>query len=61
MQSNDDFLTLEEAAKLTGFSHWSIRRWVGTRLTRYESMGRILVSRVELLALVEPKKVETQA
>jgi len=61
MQSNDDFLTLEEAAKLTGFSHWSIRRWVGTRLTRYESMGRILVSRVELLALVEPEKVETQA
>ena len=61
MQSNDDFLTLEEAAKLTGFSHWSIRRWVGIRLTRYESMGRILVSRVELLALVEPKKVETQA
>jgi hypothetical protein len=61
MQSNNDFLTLEEAAKLTGFSHWSIRRWVGTRLTRYESMGRILVSRAELLALVEPKKVGRRA
>lgn len=58
MQSNSDFLTLDEAAKLTGFSHWSIRRWVGTKLTRYESMGRILVNRVELLALVKPKKSE---
>ena len=57
MQSNNDFLTLEEAAKLTGFSHWSIRRWVGARLTRYESMGRVLVSRAELLELVKPKKV----
>ena len=60
MQSNNDFLTLEEAAKLTGFSHWSIRRWVGARLTRYESMGRVLVSRAELLELVKPKKVEAQ-
>lgn len=58
MQSNSDFLTLDEAAKLTGFSHWSIRRWAGTKLTRYESMGRILVNRVELLALVKPKKSE---
>lgn len=58
MQSNSDFLTLDEAARLTGFSHWSIRRWVGTKLTRYESMGRILVNRVELLALVKPKKSE---
>lgn len=60
MQSNNDFLTLEEAAKLTGFSHWSIRRWVGARLTRYESMGRVLVSRAELLELVKPKKVVAQ-
>lgn len=58
MRSNDDFLTLDEAARLTGFSHWSIRRWVGTKLTRYESMGRVLVSRTELLELVKPKKVE---
>jgi hypothetical protein len=58
MQSNDDFLTVDEAARLTGFSHWSIRRWVGTRLTRYEAMGRVLVSRTELLELVKPKKAE---
>jgi excisionase family DNA binding protein len=57
MQSNNDFLTVDEAAKLTGFSHWSIRRWVGARLTRFESMGRVLVSRAELLELVKPKKV----
>jgi hypothetical protein len=49
MQSNDDFVTVDEAARLTGFSHWSIRRWAGTRLTRYESVGRVLVSRAELL------------
>jgi hypothetical protein len=59
--SANDFLTVDEAARLTGFSHWSIRRWVGTRLTRYESMGRILVSRVELIELVKPKKAEGQA
>jgi hypothetical protein len=58
---NDDFLTVDEAARLTGYSHWSIRRWVGTRLTRYESMGRVLVSRAELLELVKPKKAEGQA
>ncbi len=56
MQRNDEFLTLDEAAQLTGFSHWSIRRWVGTRLTRYTSMGRVLVSREELLELVRPKR-----
>lgn len=60
MQSNDDFLTVDEAARLTGFSHWSIRRWVGVRLTRYESLGRVLVSRVELLELVKPKKAKGQ-
>ena len=57
MQSNEEFLTVDQAAQLSGFSHWSIRRWVGTQLTRYESLGRVLVSRAELLELVKPKKV----
>ena len=56
MQGNKNFLTVDEAARLTGFSHWSIRRWLGTKLTRYESMGRVLVSRAELLELVKPKR-----
>lgn len=60
MQNIDGFVTVDDAARLTGFSHWSIRRWVGTRLTRYESMGRVLVSRTELLELVKPKKVEAE-
>lgn len=59
MQSNDDFLSIEAAARLTGYSHWSVRRWVGTKLTRYESLGRVLVSRTELLELVKPKKTNT--
>ena len=58
MQSGSEFLTVDEAAQLTGYSHWSIRRWVGTKLTRYESLGRVLVSRTELLELVKPKKAE---
>lgn len=64
MKSNDntnEFLTVDEAAQLAGMSHWTIRRWTGTRLARYESMGRVLVSRVELLELVKPKKVEGRA
>ena len=61
MRKNDDFLTVDEAARLTGYSHWSIRRWVGTELTRYESRGRVLVSRAELLELVKPKRAEGQA
>jgi hypothetical protein len=58
MQSEADFLTVDEAALLTGFSHWTIRRWVGTKLTRFESMSRVLVSRTELLELVKPQRIE---
>lgn len=60
MQKIDGFVTVDDAARLTGFSHWSIRRWVGSKLTRYESMGRVLVSRAELLDLVKPRKVEAE-
>jgi len=63
MQSNDDFLTVDEAARLTGFSHWSIRRWLSTsppKLTRYKIGSRIVVSRSELLVLMEPRKVESR-
>jgi excisionase family DNA binding protein len=63
MQSNVDFLTVEEAARLTGFSHWSIRRWLSTsppKLARYKIGSRIVVSRSELLALLEPRKVESK-
>jgi hypothetical protein len=57
-----DFLTVDEAARLTGFSHWSIRRWLSTsppKLTRYKIGNRTVVSRTELLELVKPKKVES--
>jgi hypothetical protein len=59
-----DFLTVDEAARLTGFSHWSIRRWLSTsppKLTRYKIGNRTVVSRTELLELVKPKKVESYA
>jgi excisionase family DNA binding protein len=59
MQSKEDFLTVDEAARLTGFSHWSIRRWLRVspgKLTRYKIGSRVVVSRSELLALLEPKK-----
>ncbi len=52
------FMTVEEAARLVGRSHWTIRRWleIGGRLTRYKSLNRTVVSRSELLALVVPKQ-----
>ena len=58
MQTNsDDFLTVEEAARLAGRSHWTIRRWLepGGTLTRYKSLNRTVVSRSELTELVKPK------
>lgn len=57
---NMDFLTVDEAAQLVGLSHWTIRRWLetGGKLTRYKAASRIVVNRIELLALVKPKKAE---
>jgi hypothetical protein len=63
MQNNNDFLTVDEAARLTGFSHWSIRRWLSTsppRLTRYKIGARTVINRAELLELVKPQKVEAR-
>ena len=60
MQSNDGFLTVDEAARLVGLSHWTIRLWLQKgRLARYKSgPTRTVVSRSELVELVKPKKVE---
>lgn len=55
--AHDGFVTIDEAANLSGLSHWSIRRMLSrARLTRYRSCGRVLVQREELLELVRPKK-----
>jgi hypothetical protein len=58
----NDFIDVEEAARLVGRSHWAIRRWLqpGGTLTRYKSLNRTVVSRAELLELVKPKKEETK-
>lgn len=59
MQCNEEFVSVEEAARLTGFSHWSIRRWLGAsppKLTRYKIGSRTVINRAELLELVKPKK-----
>lgn len=55
-----DFLTVDEAARLVGRSHWTIRRWLepGGKLTRYKSASRTVVSRAELTELVKPKRAE---
>ncbi len=57
--NSTDFISVEEAARVVNRSHWTIRRWLepGGRLTRYKSLNRTVVSRSELLALVEPKQV----
>ena len=56
----NDFLSVDEAARLVGLSHWTIRLWLQKgRLTRYKSgPARTVVSRSELLELVKPKKAE---
>jgi excisionase family DNA binding protein len=53
----EDFLTVDEAAKLAGYSHWTIRRWLDLgRLTRYRIGVRVAVNRAEILELVKPRK-----
>ena len=57
-ENADSFVTIDEAAQLVGHSHWTIRLWLRkSLLTRYKSGSRIVVSRSELLSLLEPKKV----
>lgn len=59
MHSNGEFLTVDQAANLVRLSHWTIRRWLAAgKLTRYKAISRTVVSRAELLALLEPKKTE---
>lgn len=61
MERAIDFVTVDEAATLVGLSHWTIRRWLELgKLTRYKAASRTMVSRTELLALLEPKKVGTR-
>lgn len=57
----DEFLTVDEAAELAGLSHWTIRKYIKfSKLQRYVSGSRIVVSRAELLELLRPKKAEGQ-
>jgi excisionase family DNA binding protein len=54
-----DFLTVDEAAQLVGLSHWTIRLWLHeAKLTRYKSASRTVVSRIELLELVRPRRTK---
>jgi excisionase family DNA binding protein len=57
----DEFLTVDEAARLAGLSHWTIRLWLHKRrLTRFKSASRTVVKRSELLELLKPKKAEQE-
>jgi excisionase family DNA binding protein len=50
-----DFVTVDEAARLVGLSHWTVRSWLHKGLlTRYKSGSRTVVSRLELLERVRP-------
>jgi hypothetical protein len=65
MQTDDnpnDFITVEQAARIAGRSHWAIRRWLqpGGQLTRYKSLNRTVVSRAEVSELVKPKKEDAK-
>lgn len=55
------FLTVEEAARLVGRSHWTIRLWQAKgRLTRFKVGSRTVVSRTELVELVNAKQGKDQ-
>lgn len=55
--TDQKFLTVEEAAQLVGLSHWAIRRWIQKGLlTKFKVRQRTIVSRRELLALLEPTR-----
>lgn len=56
-----EFIGVDEAAKLVGRSHWTVRRWLSIgQLTRYKSGSRVVVSRPQLLSLVQPRKEAKQ-
>jgi|GEM_PF-4729147 excisionase family DNA binding protein len=55
----EDFLTVDEAARRAGISHWTVRSWLQKGLlTRYKSAFRTVVSEPELLSLLKPKRTE---
>jgi excisionase family DNA binding protein len=57
-ENTDKFLTVEEAARLAGISHWTVRSWLRKGLlVRYKSASRTVVSVPELLELMKPKRL----
>jgi excisionase family DNA binding protein len=57
-KNSDSFLTVDDAARLVGLSHWTLRMWLKKlRLTKYKSGSRIVISRTELLALIQPQEI----
>jgi excisionase family DNA binding protein len=62
MKGEAQFLTIDEAARLVGKSHWSIRLWQSKgRLTRYKvGTHRTVVSRTELLELMKSEREKDQ-
>ncbi len=58
IENLQDFLTVEEAARLVGLSHWTIRMYLHQRkLTKYRLCSRTMVNRDELLALVHVEEI----
>lgn len=61
MQTNPKFLTLPEAAQETGFSHWTLRKFLHDgKLTRYRLGSRVLLDRSEVMSLLRPQKIEPE-
>lgn len=57
-ENQEDFLTIDEAARFVGLSHWTIRMYLQKRrLTKYRLCNRTVVSRRELTALVHIKEI----
>jgi excisionase family DNA binding protein len=52
-----EYISIPEAAELVRVSPWTMRQWLTQgKVRRYKCIGRTLVSKGEVLALVKPEE-----
>lgn len=56
-QLQPEYISIPEAAELVRVSPWTMRQWLTQgKVRRYKCIGRTLVSKGEVLALVQPEE-----
>lgn len=55
-QQQPEYLSIPEGAALCRVSPWTFRQWLTRgKLRRYHAVGRTLVNKAEVLALIQPE------